>query len=185
MKMKELEIKGAWLATSPVYKDDRGFFREWFKANTVRSPATDDFEVMQANLSVSQKGVIRGIHYSLVLEGQSKWITCVAGSIWDVIVDIRPTSPTYKKWICVDLNADSGDSILISAGLGHAFMALEDNSTVSYLLSSPYSPSDEYEISPLDPELGIKWPAKNPVLSSKDSAAKTLRQMQDSGKLPI
>jgi len=67
MKMKELEIKGAWLATSPVYKDDRGFFREWFKANTVRSPATDDFEVMQANLSVSQKGVIRGIHYSLVL----------------------------------------------------------------------------------------------------------------------
>jgi len=183
MKMKELEIKGAWLATSPVYKDDRGFFREWFKANTVRSPATDDFEVMQANLSVSQKGVIRGIHYSLVLGGQSKWITCVAGSIWDVIVDIRPTSLTYKKWICVDLNAESGDSILISAGLGHAFMALEDNSTVSYLLSSPYSPSDEYEISPLDPELGIKWPAKNPVLSSKDSAAKTLRQMQDSGKL--
>lgn len=184
MKMKELEIKGAWLATSPIHRDDRGHFREWFKATTLRNHASDDFEVMQANLSVSQKEVIRGIHYSLVMGGQSKWITCVAGSIWDVIVDIRPTSPTYKKWISVDLNADSGDSILISAGLGHAFMALEDDSIVSYLLSSPYSPSDEYEISPLDTELGIKWPAKNPVLSGKDSAAKTLRQMQDSGKLP-
>jgi dTDP-4-dehydrorhamnose 3,5-epimerase len=112
--MKELEIKGAWLANSPIYRDDRGLFREWFKATTLTSPASDDFAVMQANISVSQKGVIRGIHYSLVLEGQSKWITCVAGSIWDVIVDIRPTSPTFKKWVSVDLNADSGDSILIS-----------------------------------------------------------------------
>lgn len=184
MKMKELEIRGAWLATSPIHRDDRGLFREWFKAPTLKNPTVEEFEVMQANLSVSQKGVIRGIHYSLVLEGQSKWITCVAGSIWDVIVDIRPTSPTYKKWISVDLSANSGDSILISAGLGHAFMALEDDSIVSYLLSSPYSPSEEYAISPLDPELGISWPTKDPVLSSKDSAAKTLRQMQDSGKLP-
>ena len=184
MKMEELAIKGAWLATSPIFEDERGLFREWFKSADINNAAEEAFEVMQANISVSHKGVLRGIHYSLADEGQSKWITCVAGSIWDVIVDIRPSSPTYKKWVGVNLNAFCGDSILISAGLGHGFIALEDNTIVTYLLTSPYSPVEEHEIYPLDLELGISWPIENPVLSRKDLQAKTLSQMLSDGKLP-
>jgi len=97
MKMEELAIKGAWLASAPIFEDERGFFREWYKATDINDATTEAFNVVQANVSVSHKGVLRGIHYSLAEEGQSKWITCIAGSIWDVIVDIRPSSPTYKQ----------------------------------------------------------------------------------------
>lgn len=184
MKMEELAIKGAWVATSPIFGDERGSFREWYKATDITDTTAEAFGVMQANISVSSKGVLRGIHYSLAEQGQSKWVTCVAGSIWDVIVDIRPSSPTFKKWVGVNLDPHLGNSILISAGLGHAFIALEDNTIMSYLLTSPYSPGDEYEIFALDPELGIKWPIQDPVLSKKDAQAKTLDQMRSDGKLP-
>ena len=142
------------------------------------------FNVSQANISISHKGVVRGIHYSLASEGQEKWITCVSGSIWDVIVDIRPSSPTFGKWVSVNLTAKSGNSILISSGLGHGFMALEDNTTVSYLLTSAYSPKDEYGIFPFDSVLGINWPLSEPILSDKDAQAKSFNQLKNEGKLP-
>ena len=184
MKMEELAIKGAWLATSPIIKDDRGLFREWFRFAESRISDGAPFKVMQSNVSLSNKGVLRGIHYSLAREGQGKWVTCVSGSIWDVVVDIRPSSSTYKKWIGIHLNAHSGDSIYISPGLGHGFMALEDNTVVTYLLTSPYSPNDEFEISPIDLDLGISWPIKDAILSQKDARAKSLNQMFSEGKLP-
>ena len=139
---------------------------------------------MQSNISISHRGGLRGIHYSLAEHGQGKWITCITGSIWDVVVDIRPSSPTFKQWIGIPLDSQSGHSVIVSKGLGHGFISLEDNTAVSYLLTSPYSPAEEYEISPLDSELSISWPIELPKLSVKDAQAKTLSQMLKAGMLP-
>jgi dTDP-4-dehydrorhamnose 3,5-epimerase len=108
MELKPLGIEGAWLAESPVWSDDRGFFHEWFKSADVKNVTGRDFGIEQANISQSQRGVIRGIHYSLAPQGQAKWITCVNGSIRDVIVDIRPNSPTFGNSVHVDLDGQDG-----------------------------------------------------------------------------
>lgn len=183
MDIEELGIKGAWLARSPVHHDDRGRFREWFKRDELERAIGFDFDVKQANVSTSNTGVLRGIHYSLAKDGQGKWVTCVSGSIWDVIVDIRPTSPTFKKWIGIELSSTSGDAVFITGGLGHGFISLQDNSTVAYLLTSEYSPKEEFEISPFDPDLGISWPLSQHFLSPKDELAPTLQGQLYSGKL--
>ena len=183
MEIKEVGIMGAWLAQSPLHVDTRGYFREWFKSDVIENILGRGFTVEQANISSSNKGVLRGIHYSLAIEGQGKWITCISGSIWDVVVDIRPSSPTFKKWIGIELNANSGDSLFVSEGLGHGFISLEDNSVVAYLTTSKYSPDDEHEIHPLDPQIGIAWPIANPLLSAKDGSALTLQEQVASGKL--
>ena len=184
MKFEELAIKGVWLAHSLIHEDSRGSFREWFKPSELLSATGQNFDVMQSNISISHRGVLRGIHYSLAEYGQGKWITCITGSIWDVVVDIRPSSPTFKKWIGIPLDSQSGLSVVVSEGLGHGFMSVEDNTAVNYLLTSPFSPSEEYGISPLDSELAITWPIGSPKLSMKDSQAKTLNQMLQAGMLP-
>lgn len=189
MDLTPLGIQGAWLAESPIWKDNRGHFREWFKRDEVLSKTGIDFFVQQANISQSQRGVIRGIHYSLAPEGQAKWITCVQGSILDVVVDLRPESPTFKKHEIVDLNGNDGQALLIGVGLGHGFLSLEDNTHTSYLLSSPYTPGFEYEIQPTDPELNINWHLEliadlEVVISEKDSQAPTLQYRARRGQLP-
>ncbi len=186
MKITPLGIEGAWLAESPVWSDERGFFREWFKAEDVKSATGRDFGIEQANISVSSSGTLRGIHYSIAPQGQAKWITCVSGSIKDIIVDIRPTSETYGNWIEVKLNGDSGKAVFISEGLGHGFVALEDNTAVAYLVSTPFSPTHEFEINPLDVKIGINWGMDLSKLriSDKDKNAPTLSERLDEGKLP-
>lgn len=171
MLFEELEIAGVWKVSSAIHSDNRGMFREWFKSSEVEQITGEKFDVQQANISTSKRGVIRGIHYSNSSTGQGKWVTCVYGSIWDVVVDIRPDSPTYKKWLGVELNPESGDCLYISHGLGHGFMSLAENSVVSYLLTSAYSPTEEFEINPFDPELNIEWPLENSIVSDKDKLA--------------
>ena len=186
MKLTPLGIEGAWLAESPVWNDERGFFREWFKAEDVNRATGRDFGIEQANISVSSAGTLRGIHYSIATRGQAKWITCVSGSIKDVIVDISPASQTFGNWIEVELNGDSGKAVFISEGLGHGFIALEDNTAVAYLVSTPFSPSDEFDIYPLDKEIGINWGMNLSELkiSEKDKNAPTLAERLTEGKLP-
>jgi len=187
MKLTPLGIEGAWLAESPVWSDERGFFREWFKADDIKAATGREFSVEQANISLSSVGTLRGIHYSIAPRGQAKWITCVSGSIQDVIVDIRPDSKTFGQWIEVELKSDSGKTVLISERLGHAFLALEDKTAVAYMVSTPFSPADEYEINPLDEKIGIKW-GINPSglkLSEKDKNAPTLAERLAEGIVPI
>ena len=178
MKLTPLGIEGAWLAESPVWSDDRGFFREWFKSEDIKAATGRDFGVEQANVSLSSAGTLRGIHYSVAPRGQAKWITCVTGSIQDVIVDIRPDSKTFGQWVVVELKGDSGKAVFISEGLGHGFLSLEDNTAVAYLVSTPFSPNDEFEINPLDEKLGIKWGMQLSSLkiSGKDKIAPTLAE---------
>jgi dTDP-4-dehydrorhamnose 3,5-epimerase len=187
MELKPLGIEGVWLAESLVWSDERGFFREWFKSEDVLAATGINFSIQQANISQSQRGVIRGIHYSLAPEGQAKWVTCVNGGIRDVIVDIRPSSPTFGNSVFVELNGLDGRAVLIGPGLGHGFASLADSSTIAYLLSSPYSPTDEFEINPMDPNLGIDWGVdlSEVSLSEKDKLAASLAQRQVEGKLPV
>ena len=175
-----------WLFESPIYRDDRGLFREWFKSETIEEFTGRKFAVEQANVSLSSKGTLRGIHYSTAPNGQAKWITCVAGSIQDVIVDIRTNSPTFKKWIEIELAGETGTAIYVSEGLGHAFLALQDETVITYLVSTPYSPSHEFEINPLDKEIAIQWRVESGSLnvSEKDREAPTLSELHKLGKLP-
>lgn len=186
MKLTPLGIEGAWLAESPVWSDDRGFFREWFKSESIKQAVERDFNVEQANISSSTKGAVRGIHYSLTVKGQAKWVTCVSGLIKDVIVDIRPNSKTYGEWIEVELGGTSGNAVVLGEGLGHGFISLADVSTVAYLVSSPFSPSEEFEINPLDQAIGINWglPLSELKISDKDKNAPTLDERKKEGKLP-
>lgn len=186
MKLTPLGIEGVWLAESPVWSDDRGFFREWFKSEDIKNETGRDFGIEQANISLSSKGTLRGIHYSIAPRGQAKWITCVAGSIKDVIVDIRPGSKTFGDWIEIELQGDSSKAVLISEGLGHGFLALEDNTAVAYLASTPFSPTHEYEINPLDEKIAIYWGMEISELkiSDKDKNAPTLSERLAEGKLP-
>jgi len=186
MKLTPLEIEGVWVAESPVWSDDRGFFREWFKSDAIQIATGRDFGIEQANISLSSKGTLRGIHYSIAPRGQAKWITCVSGAIKDVIVDIRPDSTTFGKWVEVELRGDSGKAVLISENLGHGFIALENNTAVAYLVSTPFSPNHEFEINPLDEKIAINWGMQlsDLKISDKDKKAPTLMERLSEGKLP-
>jgi dTDP-4-dehydrorhamnose 3,5-epimerase len=186
MKLTPLGIEGVWLAESPVWSDDRGFFREWFKSENVKNETGRHFGIEQANISLSSRGTLRGIHYSIAPRGQAKWITCVAGSIKDIIVDIRPDSKSFGQWIEVALRGDSGKAVLISEGLGHGFLALEDNTAVAYLVSTPFSPTEEFEINPLDEKVGVNWGMEISELkiSDKDRMAPCLMDLMSRNLLP-
>jgi dTDP-4-dehydrorhamnose 3,5-epimerase len=186
MELTPLGIEGAWLAESPVWSDERGFFREWFKSEDIERATGKKFLIEQANISLSSKGTLRGIHYSIAPRGQAKWVTCVAGSINDVIVDIRPESKTFGEWVAVDLTGNSGKVAYIGEGLGHGFIAMEENTAVAYLVSTPFSPSHEFEINPLDKEIGINWGMglSHLKISDKDKNAPTLTERLTEGNLP-
>jgi dTDP-4-dehydrorhamnose 3,5-epimerase len=170
-----------------VHNDDRGSFAEAFRGAEFAADLGYRLDVAQANCSVSRRGVIRGIHYADVPPGQAKYVTCMAGAILDVIVDLRAGSPSFGKWEAVELNADTRRAVFIAEGLGHAFTALTDGATALYLCSTPYAPGREHGVHPLDPAIGIAWPTDDgwaPVLSDKDAAAPTLDEALRAGQLP-
>ena len=184
--MEPIGIGGAWAFTPAVHGDDRGCFLEWFRAGELSGSLGYWPQTAQANCSVSRRGVIRGVHFASVPPGQAKYVTCVSGAVLDVIVDIRVGSPSYGRWEAVRLDDTSRRAVFLSAGLGHAFMALSVEATVIYLCSTPYTPGREHGVYPLDPEIGIEWPADTEsVLSGKDADAPTLEQARRAGLLPV
>lgn len=191
MEIRELKIEGAWEVTPKQFGDPRGVFLEWFKAPAFSEAVGHPLDLRQANCSVSAAGVLRGIHFADVPPGQAKYVTCVKGAVLDVVVDIRIGSPTFGQWDSVLLDDADRRAIYLSEGLGHAFLSLEDGSTVAYLCSSGYAPGREHGINPLDPEVGIEWPTTSRsgeplefILSEKDTAAPSLAEAAASGLLP-
>jgi dTDP-4-dehydrorhamnose 3,5-epimerase len=183
--MRPLDISGAWVHEPAIYRDQRGQFLEWFRGQEFDTAIGRRLNLAQANLSVSQRGVLRGIHYAEVPPGQAKYITCVRGAVLDVVVDIRLGSPTFGAWRSVQLDDDSRRAVFLAEGLGHAFLALTDAATVCYICSTPYDAEREHAINPLDDEIGITWPDDiAPILSDKDATAPTLAQAQASALLP-
>ncbi len=178
MTVEHLDIPGAWVYTPKVLADDRGHFFEWFQDSTFRDAAGHDLVLAQANCSQSSKGTLRGIHFADVPPGQRKYVTCFTGAVMDVLVDLRKGSPTFGKWRSEILSADNHKVMSIPNGVGHAFMALDDNSTVVYLCDQRYNPQGERGIHPLDESIGIDWPAKIPaLLSSRDQSAPRLQDI--------
>ncbi len=191
MDVRALTVPGAWELTPRQHHDDRGTFLEWYTAPALREATGRDLALAQANASVSRAGVVRGIHYADVPPGQAKYVTCTSGSVLDVVVDLRVGSPTFGRWDSVLLDARDRRAVFLSEGLGHAFMALEDRSTVVYLCSSGYAPDREHAVDPTDRELAIAWPTTapdgarlTPVFSAKDAAAPSLARARADGVLP-
>jgi dTDP-4-dehydrorhamnose 3,5-epimerase len=183
--MEPMKIDGAWVFEPKLFPDDRGTFHEWFQAPTFAGAAGHRFDVAQANCSISARGTVRGIHFADVPPGQAKYVTCVRGSILDVVVDIRVGSPTFGQWDSVELDDQAFRAVYVSEGLGHVFMALTDHATLVYLCSAGYAPAREHGVHPLDPDIGIAWPTGiAPLLSPKDLVAPTLAEALSAGILP-
>ena len=184
MQSRPLAIEGAWEFVPRQHVDDRGAFLETYKADAFAAAVGHPLELAQANCSVSRAGTVRGVHYADVPPSQAKYVTCLYGAVLDVVVDIRVGSPTFGRSETVRLDDEARNAVYLAEGLGHAFMALSDGATVAYLCSAPYAPDREHGINPLDPQLGIDWPAGfAPLLSPKDEAAPTLAQAREAGVL--
>ena len=184
MNLRELSIPELFVLDSPVWGDERGFFREWFTAHDVDAAGVP-FRTTQANLSVSARNVVRGLHYSLAPQGQAKVVTCVFGEVDDVIVDVRVGSPTFGAVEVVHLRADEGTSVYLPAGVAHGFCVTSEHAALAYLLSSPFNAALELEIHPLDPAINVPWSLDaEPTLSAKDAAAPTLEERRAANQLP-
>lgn len=183
--MRKLDVEGTWLFLPEVLKDERGVFAEWFRDLPFEVHIGHRLNLGQANLSVSRAGVVRGIHFADVPPGQAKWVCCVRGAVLDVAVDVRLGSPTFGRWASTRLDSERRQVLYLPEGVGHAFMALGDDTTVVYLCSQPYVAARERAVSPVDPEIGIEWPDTQPmILSQKDTHAPTLKEAERLGILP-
>jgi len=186
MIFTETKLKGCFTIEPKIIRDERGYFMESFNQKTFLNGIGQNVHFVQDNQSFSSKGVLRGLHYQCGEHAQAKLVRVLQGEVLDIAVDIRPGSPTYGRYEVVDLSGVAGNAVLIGAGLGHGFVSLADASTVAYLISSPFSPTEEFEINPLDPAIGIEWglPVGQLLFSPKDKAAPTLDERKAEGRLP-
>ncbi|WP_091362503.1 dTDP-4-dehydrorhamnose 3,5-epimerase family protein [Geodermatophilus telluris] len=185
MEIAPLAVPDGYVLDLVAHGDGRGRFTEWYRADVLAGATGRSLPLAQANHSVSARGVLRGVHFALVPPGQAKYVYCPAGRVLDVVVDVRVGSPTFGVCDSVLLDADRPRAVFLAEGLGHAFLALEDRSSVTYLVSSAWSPGREFGVSPLDPDLDLPWPADVEfVLSDKDRAAPTLAEAREQGLLP-
>jgi dTDP-4-dehydrorhamnose 3,5-epimerase len=184
MDVTETKVPGAWVFTPKQFPDDRGLFLEWLRNDLLAEVVGHPLTVVQANNSVSRRGVLRGVHYALVPPGQAKYVYCPRGALMDFVIDIRDGSPTFGAWDCVRLDDVDRRGMYVAEGIGHAVVALTDDASLAYLVSAPYDPAREFTVSPLDPALGIDWGVTDPVLSERDAKAPSLDEARRLGQLP-
>lgn len=167
MKIIPTELEGVLIIEPRVFPDKRGYFLETYhQKDYQKAGITTDF--VQDNLSYSKKGTLRGLHFQ-ILNPQTKLVRAVTGKIFDVAVDLRPSSPNFSKYVGVELSEDNRRQLLIPGGFAHGFCVLSETAHFAYKCSDFYEPEDECGILWSDPHIGIKWPLQNPVLSEKDS----------------
>jgi dTDP-4-dehydrorhamnose 3,5-epimerase len=185
VQIRELAVPDSYVLDLVPHGDARGRFTEWYRADVLAEATGSALPLAQANHSVSARGVLRGVHFALVPPGQAKYVYCPAGRVLDVVVDVRADSPTFGVHDAVVLDSEQPRAVYLSEGLGHAFVSLADGSSVTYLVSTGYSPGREFGIHPLDPALDLPWPSDVEFeLSAKDLAAPTLEQAREQGLLP-
>ncbi|WP_440708503.1 dTDP-4-dehydrorhamnose 3,5-epimerase family protein [Herbiconiux sp. YIM B11900] len=186
MQFRELSIPDSYEITPKQFGDDRGVFLEWYRFDKLEAEIGHSIDLAQANTSVSKKGVVRGIHFADIPPSQAKYVTATHGAVLDFVIDIRVGSPTYGQWDSVLLDDVDRRGIYLAEGLGHAFVALTDDATVSYLVTSTFAAEREHGINPLDPEIELRFPeeAGNLLLSPKDTEAPSLAEAAASGLLP-
>jgi dTDP-4-dehydrorhamnose 3,5-epimerase len=186
VQIRELKIPDSYEITPKQFGDDRGVFLEWYRFDKLEETIGHPMSLRQANTSVSKRGVVRGIHFADIPVGQAKYVTATHGAVLDYVIDIRVGSPTFGHWDTVLLDDTDRRAIYIAEGLGHCFVALTDNATVSYLVTDIFNPSREHGINPLDPDVALTFPpeAGEPLLSPKDTDAPGLAEAAASGLLP-
>jgi dTDP-4-dehydrorhamnose 3,5-epimerase len=186
MNITKLDIGGAYYIEAKRHADERGWFQEWFKKSDLQQHIDFDFTPVQANISHSKKGVVRGIHYSIAPEGQAKLVTVMHGAIDDYIIDINPNSTNFGKWIRVRLSSQDGNAVLLPPHVGHAFQSLSDNTTVCYLVTAEFNSVQELGINPKCQSVKITWAEKLPVvISAKDETAPSLDDRLKNQQLPV
>jgi dTDP-4-dehydrorhamnose 3,5-epimerase len=186
VQIRELKIPDSYEITPKQFGDDRGVFLEWYRFDALAEAVGHPIDLRQANTSVSKRGVVRGIHFADVPRGQAKYVTATHGAVLDYVIDIRVGSPTFGQWDSVLLDDVDRRAIYLAEGLGHAFVALTDDATVSYLVTDTFNAEREHGIDPLDPEIGLVFPpeAGEALLSPKDTAAPGLSEAAEAGLLP-
>lgn len=184
MQTRNLIVAGAVEFSPDVFPDDRGLFVSPFEerefAATIGLPS---FPVVQASHSRSRRGVVRGIHFTRTPPGMATYVCCPNGTALDIVVDLRVGSPTFGRWDSVVLDQRSFRAVYLPVGTGHAFVALADDTVMSYLLSGGYVPANELAVSAMDSTMDLPIPV-GAVLSARDRAAPTLAQAQHAGLLP-
>jgi dTDP-4-dehydrorhamnose 3,5-epimerase len=184
VKFRPLSIDGAYEITPVVRADPRGSFAEVFRQDMFTAEVGHPLRIAQINNSNSARDVVRGVHWADVPPGQAKYVTCQRGAVVDYVIDLRVGSPTFGRWDSVVLDDVERRAVYIGEGIGHAFRALADNTSLHYLCSTPYNPPRERAIHPLDPDLDIDWGVDNPILSDRDAAAPSLAKAREDGLLP-
>jgi dTDP-4-dehydrorhamnose 3,5-epimerase len=169
MEFIKTTLKDAYIIGPKVFQDERGFFLEFYSKKLFEEQGIN-VDFVQDNYSLSvKKGVLRGLHFQLPPNEQSKLVRVTRGSVYDVIVDIRKKSPTYGKWEGFELSAEIFQMLFVPRGFAHAFVTLEDNTEFMYKVDNFYAQESDSGLRWNDPDLNIDWPVKDPVLSEKDS----------------
>jgi dTDP-4-dehydrorhamnose 3,5-epimerase len=178
MEFANTAIRGLVHFSGPVHRDARGFFSRTFDAATAREAGVDPNAFVQDSLSRSAHGVVRGLHLRVGL-GEGKLVRCSSGAVFDVVVDLRPASPTYRTWLSFDLDGETQNSIYIPPGCAHGFQALTGPADTSYRINRAHDPSEDLTIAYDDPELAIPWPLPVTVMSDADRNARPLAELGD------
>jgi dTDP-4-dehydrorhamnose 3,5-epimerase len=173
MKVTTCDLQGLLIIEPDVFGDSRGYFMESWNRQRYRD-AGIDFDFVQDNFSLSRRGTLRGLHFQNPL-AQGKLVSVLQGEVFDVGVDIRRSSPTFGRWFGMTLSADNKRQFFLPPGFAHGFLVLSDMALFHYKCTDYYSPKDEQGFRWDDPEVGIKWPVENPILSKRDAAAPYLK----------
>ncbi len=168
MKFFKTPLNGAFIIDLEKFQDERGFFSRLFCSKEFNNYNLNHNFVQVNNSLSSNKGTLRGIHYQMNPMAESKLVRCISGALYDVIVDLRINSKTYKKWFAINLTSENRKMIYVPEGFGHAFLTLEDNTEAIYFASQFYSPDHELGLKWNDEEIGIDWPIEPKYISDKD-----------------
>ena len=185
MNFIDTELDGVFIVEPTLFGDNRGYFTETYRADLFNAHAGCHIDFVQDNESRSSMGVLRGLHYQRGQHSQAKLVRCTAGTIIDVAVDLRRSSPSFMKHIAVCLSADNHRQLFVPRGFAHGFVVLSDIAVFQYKVDNRYCPSAEVSLRYDDPALGIEWPTDglNLNLSAKDLSAKNLAELDAAGLL--
>jgi dTDP-4-dehydrorhamnose 3,5-epimerase len=185
MQARELTVPDAFEFRAKTFPDPRGVFASPYQEPVFSKTVGHPLTVAQSNHSISRRGTIRGVHFADVPPGQAKYVYCPRGALLDFVIDLRVGSPAFGQWDSVQLDDTSLNALYVPEGLGHAFVALADDTVISYLCSTSYNPGSEHGIDPLDSDLALPWPTDiEPLLSDKDTAAPSLAEALRTDLLP-
>ena len=179
MKFETASLKGAWVVELDPYEDDRGYYARAYCRREFEVHGIDP-AIVQVNTVFSRRaGTLRGMHYQTEPAAESKFVRCIRGSLYDVMVDMRPESPTYLKWFGIELSANNRKMTFVPKNFAHGFLTLEDNTEACYMVGEYYTPDCERGFRHNDPAVGIAWPEAVKVISEKD---KTWPLLEGAGK---